>query len=53
MLGCSKGNHGVQVTGGDGLTVLSLHRPAGLAGHSSRAIMKGPGEGALSQEVEV
>lgn len=49
MLGCSKGNHGVQVTGGNGLTVPALHRPAGLAGLSSEATMKGSGEGALSQ----
>lgn len=49
VLGCSKGNHGVQVTGVNGLTVPSLHRPAGLPGLSSGATVKGPGEGALSQ----
>lgn len=37
------------MTGGNGLTVPSLHRPAGLAGLSSGATMKGPDEGALTQ----
>lgn len=27
VLGCSKDYHGVQVTGGDGPTVPSLHKP--------------------------